>query len=264
MYHHVSPSPGLVTVSPATFDAHMALLARHGWTAVGCDDLAAHLQGRPLRSRSVLITFDDGYLDNWVYAHPILARHRMRAVLFLVTGWIGEGASRGHAGVQASVLPATPSHKECMAAVRGSRADAVMLRWDEVRAMRAAGTFELHSHTHTHTRWDQRLPAGDERLGAMREDLLTSRRTLAAQLGIRSHHLCWPQGYFEPDYQALADEEGFSHLYTTERGTVTGSTDRRRIPRIVVKDRAAVWFGRRLWIYTRPWAARVYGVLRKD
>ena len=81
MYHHVSPSPGLVTVAPATFAAHMHWLAEHGWTTVGCREAAAFLAGQPLPAKSVLVTFDDGYLDNWVYAHPVLARHGQRAVL---------------------------------------------------------------------------------------------------------------------------------------------------------------------------------------
>ena len=44
--------------------------------------------------------------------------------------------------------------------VAAGRADEVMLRWSEIEAMRAAGTFEFHSHTHTHTRWDKEC-AGD-------------------------------------------------------------------------------------------------------
>lgn len=261
MYHHVSPAPGLVTVSPATFEAHMRWLAEHGWRTVTCEDLAAFLDGDTLSARSVLVTFDDGYLDNWVYAHPILMRYRLHAALFLVTGWLGEGTSRAHAGEQASALPATPTHKQCMAALRAGSADEVMLRWSEVRAMQEAGTFEFHSHTHTHTRWDQHLASGTDRLAAMREELRRSRSTLAAHLAANSRHLCWPQGYFEPGYEAIAAEEGFDYLYTTERGTALRDTERQRIPRVVIKDRDAGWFARRLWIYSRPWAARFYGSL---
>jgi hypothetical protein len=38
--------------------------------------------------KSIVITFDDGYLDNWVYAHPILQKYGMHAVVFVVTGWM--------------------------------------------------------------------------------------------------------------------------------------------------------------------------------
>src|SRR5690606_34218981 len=75
MYHHVSPSPGMVTTSPARFEQHIAWLRREGWSALTADEFAGHLAGRPVPPKSVLITFDDGYLDNWLYAHPILQRH---------------------------------------------------------------------------------------------------------------------------------------------------------------------------------------------
>jgi hypothetical protein len=57
-------------------------------------------------------------------------------------------------------------------------------------------------------------------------------------------------------------EERFRYLYTTERGTAVRGTDPRRIPRIVVKDRDERWLAQRLWIYSRPWAARAYDALR--
>ena len=58
MYHHVSPNPGLVTVSPQVFREHMAWIAAHGYTTVGCDELAAFLAGAPLPKKSVVVTFD--------------------------------------------------------------------------------------------------------------------------------------------------------------------------------------------------------------
>ena len=173
MYHHVSPAPGLVTVSPATFRAQMSWLARHGYRSVGADDLAAFLEGQALPAKSVMITFDDGYLDNWVHAHPVLAELGLSATLFVVTGWLGDGPVRPYAG-QRETPPACPDHRTCMERIRADAADEVMLRWSEVEAMRAAGTFEFHSHTHTHTRWDKQVadPAErDRRLGA---DLLLS------------------------------------------------------------------------------------------
>ncbi|HBL66727.1 MAG TPA: hypothetical protein DDZ58_13555, partial [Achromobacter sp.] len=64
----------------------------------------------------------------------------------------GDGPVRAHAG-QGGVLPATPDHDTCKQWVAAGRTDDAMLRWSEVEAMQAAGTFEFHSHTHTHTRW---------------------------------------------------------------------------------------------------------------
>lgn len=264
MYHHVSPKPGLVTVSPENFRAHMAWLAEHGWRSLTAAEFAACLAGAPVPKRAVLITFDDGYLDNWVYAHPVLAEFGLHAVLFLITGWIGEGEVRAHAG-QGQPVPDVPDHKGAMAAGRAWQdaadpvpLDGAFLRWSEVHAMREAGTFEFHSHTHSHTRWDKTIANQDARDRALGDDLAASRATLAARLGDGSAHLCWPQGYYDAAYQRVAQAAGFRHLYTTEAGVARGDTDPARIPRIVVKDKPAGWFASRLRLYGHPLTAALY------
>ena len=92
MYHHVSPNPGLVTLSPAAFREQMAWLARSGWHTPGAREIEAFHQGQPLPRKSVVITFDDGYLDNWVHAQPVLAEFQLKALLFISTDWIGSCA----------------------------------------------------------------------------------------------------------------------------------------------------------------------------
>ena len=119
--------------------------------------------------------------------------------------------------------------------------------------MRDAGTFDFHSHTHTHTRWDRQIADQAERDQALAEDLAASRAALAARLGADSPHLCWPQGYYDAAYQRVAQATGFTHLYTTEHGVVRRDTDPARIPRLVIKDKPAPWFGRRMGL--RPAAA---------
>src|SRR5690606_9673899 len=107
-------------------------------------------------------------------------------------------------------------HKESKLRMFGTEPDSVMLRWDEIDAMIKAGTFEIHSHTHTHTRWDLLCASADEKTQRFHEDQLASRLTLERRLGQASRHLCWPQGYFDADYQRVANALGFDHLYTTD------------------------------------------------
>lgn len=256
MYHHVSPNRGLVTVSPETFRAQMTWLAEHGYRSVGCDDLARYLAGAPLPEKSVLVSFDDGYLDNFVHAFPVLRELGLKATVFLITGRIGDGSLRHDAP--------TPNHAECMARIASGQADDVMLRWSEVEHAVAAGVFEFHSHTHSHTRWDREIGDPQLREQKLADDLASSRATLASRLGSASRHLCWPQGYYDADYQRIAKAAGFDHLYTVEKGTCTRGTATDRIPRIVVKDRRDDWFGRRLWLYRHPLLAAAYLRLRGD
>src|SRR5690606_31029428 len=123
-------------------------LSERGYRSLRAQEFAAFLEGAPLPKKSVLITFDDGYLDNWVYAHPVLKRYGMSAVLFAITGFIGEGPARPYAG-QGKALPPCPPHHLAKAQMFSAERDAVMLRWSEVHEMVRAGTFEIHSHTHT-------------------------------------------------------------------------------------------------------------------
>ncbi|NWG32499.1 MAG: polysaccharide deacetylase family protein [Rhodocyclaceae bacterium] len=263
MYHHVSPNPGLVTVSPENFRAQMRQLAEQGWHTLTLDDLARFLAGEPMPKKSIVITFDDGYLDNWVHAHPVMAEYGLHGAIFIVTGWIGDGPPRPHAhtkvgaGGMAPLLP-TPNHKACKAAIAAGRADEVMLRWSEIEAMRAAGTFEFHSHTHTHTRWDLTEPDPESRHQKLAADLTASRETLQARLGKASRHLCWPQGYYDDGYIVIAQANGFDHLYTTETRINVPGLRPARIGRIVTKNKDGAWLLRRAQIYARPWLGRCY------
>jgi peptidoglycan/xylan/chitin deacetylase (PgdA/CDA1 family) len=80
---------GVVDVAPEAFDRHVARLKQH-FTLVGVDELCAFAAGKELPPNSVAITFDDGYLDNYTRALPILKRHDAKAIFFLPTAYIEE------------------------------------------------------------------------------------------------------------------------------------------------------------------------------
>ncbi|HVJ37952.1 MAG TPA: polysaccharide deacetylase family protein [Stenotrophomonas sp.] len=258
MHHHVTPAGGMINVSPENFASQIAWLARDGWTSLTLDQFAGFLAGEPVPRKSILITFDDGYLDNWVHAHPILQRYGMHAVLFLVSGWVGDGPVRAHAAQAASPLP-TPAHRDCEAAIADGRADAVMIRWSEARQMIASGSFEVHCHTHSHRRWyELGLPPQTLRQ-VLSEDLQRSRQTLQRELGPLSDHLCWPFGYFDADYLAVAREQGFSHLHTIHAfGRNLPGGDREHIYRFPVRNRPASWLQQRIRASYHPVQAPLF------
>lgn len=250
MYHHIRPDGGMIAATPEHFADQLDWLARHGYTTLGADDFARHLRDGGAPRRSVLITFDDGYLDNWVYAAPLLRRHGMKAVVFIVTSWMGDGPVRPRMG-QGQPLPETPDHRECERRIANGRSDEVMLRWSEIEAMRAEGLIEFHCHTHTHTRWDQIDPKAKNL--RMADELAQSRATLARRLGEASPHLCWPQGYFDADYVAIAQAAGFRYLYTTHAfGRNRPGSDPLHIYRFAVRNTTGVSVGRRIQVAAHP------------
>lgn len=98
-YHRVTPYPdpsfevfpGTVSATPEVFAAQMDLLTqRH--TVVPMDRVIEWLDGRSdLPPRPAVITFDDGYADNYTHALPILRERGLPATVFLTTGLIGTG-----------------------------------------------------------------------------------------------------------------------------------------------------------------------------
>ncbi len=255
MYHHVSPSPGMITVTVEHFEDQLRWLRRHGYRSLSSAEFAGHLAGKPVPSKSVLITFDDGYLDNWVYAYPLLKQYGYTAMLFLVTSWARDGAVRPFLGQ--GELPDTPDHRECEARIAQGRSDEVILRWSEARALQEDGVFEIHSHTSTHTRWDLHDP--EHKNMHMARELSEARQALDTHLGGVSDHHCWPQGYFDADYIDLAQQAGFRHLYTTMAfGSNRAGTDPAYISRFAVRNTSGQSVGRRIWVARNPVVGPVF------
>lgn len=258
MYHHVTAAGGLIAVTPQVFEQQIKSLARAGYSALTAAQFAAYLQGGKVPEKSVLITFDDGYLNNWTHAYPILQRYGMHAVVFLITDLIGDGPVRPHVG-QCGAIPGTPGHADSLDLIAQGRADDVMLRWSEIQCMQADGTMEFHSHTHTHQRWHELHPSDTvERNRQVATDIETSRQVLLSRQGAVSDHFCWPEGHFDEDYVRLAREAGFHHMYTTDAlGQNTPGMNTEHIFRVPVRNKGGSWLRRRLWLARHPvWGPR--------
>ncbi len=84
---HLCLDPGLA-VQPEHFDRQCEYLARH-YNVISLDDMVTRLiEGRPLPSKAVALTFDDGYLDNYTQAFPILEKHGLNATFYVTTNCI--------------------------------------------------------------------------------------------------------------------------------------------------------------------------------
>lgn len=87
MYHSVSTVPDdPYCITAAQFEEEMAYLASQGYTALTMEQFYNGLKGSAaLPEKPVLITFDDGYADNYDTAWPILARYNLCATFFIIT-----------------------------------------------------------------------------------------------------------------------------------------------------------------------------------
>ncbi|HQE50420.1 MAG TPA: polysaccharide deacetylase family protein [Fervidobacterium sp.] len=94
MYHRVSPQNdnwSLKPLSPQSFEGQIKYFC-HNFEVIPLEQLVQRiLQEKPLPKKAVIITFDDGYKDNYLYAFPILKKYHIPATFFLTTGHIGTG-----------------------------------------------------------------------------------------------------------------------------------------------------------------------------
>ncbi len=89
MYHSVSELQWNCSVSPEIFEEHCATLAKDGWRGISLAEAEAFfLKGRRLPRKTCLFSFDDGYLDNYVHAAPILRRYGHQGVIFPVLDFL--------------------------------------------------------------------------------------------------------------------------------------------------------------------------------
>ena len=114
---------------PEFFARQLDHLARNGYRTLSIDEYVRVLRGSvPAPERAVLLTFDDGRGSIWSVAAPLLQRHGMRAVVFLVPGRV-------------------PTH-----AARSAGQQAALLSWEEIETLAKGGLFDFQSHTLLHAR----------------------------------------------------------------------------------------------------------------
>jgi peptidoglycan/xylan/chitin deacetylase (PgdA/CDA1 family) len=266
MYHHVNwHEEDLVTLSPSGFENHLRTLRERGYESLFLDELVPILRGeREAFKPSVALTFDDGHLDNWVFAFPLLEKYGMKATIFVITSWMGEGKERGlwnPESPKGADLPPIPRHGEVKEkAAQGDRT--VALNWNELRSMEASGRVDIQSHTHFHRNYfpfDQngfRLSPDSREL--LKEDLARSKELIETRLNKKCRYLSWPWGRYDREAQVLAEKLGFEASVTTEKGVNFPGSGAAAIKRIVAKSGKASWFSRRLSIYSRRTLGRIY------
>ncbi|MFH1710162.1 MAG: polysaccharide deacetylase family protein [bacterium] len=143
MYHHVNPGPeDSISISPQNFEMQIKYLAEAGYRSLHLSEFFAHLKQWDIPEKLILITFDDGYADNFLYAYPILKKYNMKATIFPITAFIKDKAEeRGKLMGNFELLMGLPFAK-------GGLDD--FLSWEEMREMEKGGLIDIQAHCHTH------------------------------------------------------------------------------------------------------------------
>lgn len=203
-YHHINYSnvhvnlPKANTVTPENFERHMAYLKKHRYHVISLHELVESIKNkRPIPKKSVVITFDDGYDDNYTYAYPVLKEYGFPATIFVLPDLVDQ---EGY------------------------------LTLDQMKEMIQNG-IEIGSHTSTHAY----LPdlSGEK----LMEEIVHSKQKLEAMLHREAGYFAYPSGGFSGEIKRIVREAGYLAACTTNRGYDRMNRDVYELKRIRPTDK---------------------------
>jgi peptidoglycan/xylan/chitin deacetylase (PgdA/CDA1 family) len=159
MYHSVSRQPGRLYLSPELLEEQCRFLAAKGWRGISLAEAEGYfLRGRKLPSKACLFTFDDAYLDAYVYAEPILRAHGHCGAIFPVLDLLEE---REALRPNRDDLARNPERQAELGDLHtpknvfraGFRVrDIRFCSWNEIRRMHESGVMSAAPHSLNHGR----------------------------------------------------------------------------------------------------------------
>ncbi len=199
MYHKIGDYPpgsqlAKLWVTTEDFRKQLEYLRDHGYTAINFADWRDAEKGvKPLPEKPVLITFDDGYMNNYELAYPLLREFGMKGCIFLVYETMDK-----HNGWH---NPATEPWLK-------------MLTWAQIKEMQDSGLIEFGSHTMRHRNLAE-TPIDD-----VRWELTESKKRLEDKLGREMIGFAYPygSGAYKPEVRAAALEAGYRFDFSIKQG----------------------------------------------
>jgi peptidoglycan/xylan/chitin deacetylase (PgdA/CDA1 family) len=221
MYHRISsdkvPARSRWAVTQSTFRSHLEYLVRNGYSTPRLEDIVSGAyRQRDGGKGSVLLTFDDGYLDNYENAFPLLLEFRFSALIFLVADF----SRRVNWWDRSSGLGGAP-----------------LLEKHHVQEMDAAGV-RFGSHTSTHR---EMTALSDEEL---RGETRGSRKVLEDLLGRAVTGFAYPYGIRDRRVVSAVQEAGYTSAFGTSDGPPGFFDDIFQIRRINMEDQSGELFMR--------------------
>lgn len=206
MYHGVLKDPtrlGKYVITPMQFEEDIKYLKEKGYTGVFISDLIAYVEkGTPLPEKPILITFDDGYYNNYLYAYPILKKYNTKAVFSLIGKYSEQYSETGE-----------------------ENAYYTHITWEQAREMADSGLVELQNHSYD-------LHSLEHRKGARKlsnESIEDYQRMLYGDLqktdtliyentGYKPTAFTYPFGYISSESIMVLEEMGYKASVSSESG----------------------------------------------
>lgn len=195
-YHKIANEHKSLSVTLDDFEQQMKWLDEYGYHCITPQQLYDFVaNGAELPQNPVLITFDDGYKDNYTNAYPIMKKYGMKGTIFVVTGFLGVYDN--------------------------------YLTWEQAKELLDAG-FNIESHTYSHKSMTE---ASDEDIS---NELVKSRKTIKDKLGIDSDFMAYPTGTYNLHIAELVKEAGYKGAFTIKYDNVSRESNVYALERVPV------------------------------
>jgi peptidoglycan/xylan/chitin deacetylase (PgdA/CDA1 family)/glycosyltransferase involved in cell wall biosynthesis len=243
MYHKIPDQPPAtrhqIFVTKENFARHLAYFKSRGLSPITFLDYQDFASGRrklaEFPRRPIMLTFDDGYLDNYTNLLPLMQQYGYRGVLYL----LGDFEVR---------------YNQWDLAEDPSEPRAELMSEAQKQAFVAAG-WEIGAHTLTHPRLAN-LPAAEAA-----HEMAVSKAELERRLGIEVLSFAYPYGNLSAETKRLAAEAGFTYAVATDSGGLHLEDDRMQIFRINMFPHESAGS---LFKKTSSWYRRYYRWKRKQ
>ncbi|MGP1585824.1 MAG: polysaccharide deacetylase family protein [Schwartzia sp. (in: firmicutes)] len=197
-YHKIDNMNISLSVRPEDFERQMKFLVEHNFHTITPQEMyAALVEGKKLPENPVLITLDDGYLDNYTNAYPILKKYGLKATIFVITGFM----DRGQPGY---------------------------FTWGQAAEMEASGLINIESHTVTHS---SLTDLNEEQL---RQEITASKADIERRLGKQVDFLAYPTGTYNLHIAAIVKEAGYKGAFTVHYGNVDQKSNLYALERVPI------------------------------
>lgn len=181
MYHKIDDNASVskLSVSPENFKRQMSFLKRHNYNVVRLEDLPALIRSGKIPYKTIVITFDDGYENNYTDAYPVLKELGLPATIFIVPALIG---SEG------------------------------FLTWDQVIEMSESGIISIGSHSMTHA---YLLDLPEQKLNI---EIFDSKRAIESHIRKKVLGFSYPLGHFNDYIKKRVIDAGYRIAVSTNPG----------------------------------------------
>jgi peptidoglycan/xylan/chitin deacetylase (PgdA/CDA1 family) len=207
MYHSIlkdASRTGVYVVTPQQLECDLQYLKENGYQSVTMQELVDYVHfGTPLPEKPVVLTFDDGHLNNMVYATPLLEAYGMRGVLSVVGMYCDQATDTKENNISYSYLT-----------------------WDQVAEVQEKGVFELQNHSYSMHFLDRKrkgtLPMEGESAAqyqqALVDDLGRMQERLTAKTGVTPTTFTYPFGFYSKGSREILQSMGFQATLICEEG----------------------------------------------